>query len=80
MTTLNIKNGKRKIEITEEGGIKDQGLHREQGDTYWELEDKAARFIELGWAKCVDTGEQGERKPGANGKITPASTNTTANV
>ena len=31
--------------------------------------DEAQQYIDLGWAKDPETGEQGERKPGANGPL-----------
>lgn len=30
---------------------------------------EAQQYIDLGWAKDPETGEQGERKPGSNGPI-----------
>jgi len=44
-------------------------------ETYYEGDRKsfddaeASQYIALGWAKDPATGEQGERKPGANGPI-----------
>lgn len=36
----------------------------------------ADRYIRLGWCKDPETGEQGERRPGANGPVVPDSTRT----
>jgi hypothetical protein len=42
------------------------GAHRyETGDRASFPTDEAAEYIKLGWASCVQTGETGERVPGA---------------
>jgi len=43
----------------------------EEGDRKSFDDAVAARFISLGWAKDPQTGEQGERRPGAGGPIAP---------
>ena len=50
------------------------GRNRTEGDTTTEPAEDAARYIDNGWAQDAETGETGERKPGANGPIIPAST------
>lgn len=55
---------KRRVEITEETGIKDAGQHYEFGDLISLPIDKADLYIKMGWAKCAATGESGERRPG----------------
>ena len=55
----------RKIEITEPGGFLHGRDRLNEGEVRVLDEALANEFIRLGWAKCVDTGEQGERKPGA---------------
>ncbi len=35
-----------------------------EGDRHTFPEEEASEYIRLGWCKCVETGEQGERKPG----------------
>jgi hypothetical protein len=37
----------------------------EAGDRFSFPTEEANRYIGLGWAKCPETGEQGELKPGA---------------
>lgn len=54
----------RKLEITEDKLLLD-GVTYYAGDIKSFPADEADQYIELGWAKCVETGEQGERKPGA---------------
>jgi len=44
----------------------------EAGDRKAFPDDEAKQYIALGWAKDPVTGDQGERKPGANGPIVPA--------
>lgn len=63
----------RRIEVVEPGGFLDKGIKRNEGDVYSEDPDQAQYYIDLGWAKCVETGEQGERVEGPN-KIYPKST------
>ena len=54
----------RRIEITEER-LLDGHNEYFAGDIKSFPKAKADRWIDLGWAKDVETGEQGERKPGA---------------
>ena len=56
---------KKRIEVTEESGIKFGRTSLEFQDVVSIDTDLANTFIGYGWAKCVETGEQGERKPGA---------------
>lgn len=54
----------RKIEITEESlKLGTQAYYA--GDVKSFPKAEADEYIRLGWAKCVETGETGERKPGA---------------
>lgn len=54
----------RRIEITEEV-LKDGYETYYAGDIKSFPKAKADQWVELGWAKDVETGEQGDRKPGA---------------
>lgn len=54
----------RKIEITEET-LRDGTALYSKGDVKTVDDERAALWISLGWAKDAATGEQGERKPGA---------------
>lgn len=54
----------RRVEITE-NVLRDGSEDYHRGDVTWIDDEKAAQWISLGWAKDVETGEQGERKPGA---------------
>ena len=54
----------RKVEVTEER-LLDGTTEYVAGDIKTLPDDKAALWISLGWAKDAETGEQGERKPGA---------------
>ena len=54
----------RKIEITEPGGFLHGSDRFNEGEIRIVEEPWASEFIRLGWAKCADTGETGERKPG----------------
>jgi hypothetical protein len=54
----------RKVEVTEER-LLDGASEYLAGDIKTLPKAKADQWIALGWAKCVETGEQGERKPGA---------------
>jgi len=47
-----------------------------QGDIVSVEDSVASRWIELGWAKDVETGEMGTRVPGANGPVNPATVTT----
>lgn len=54
----------RKVEITEDV-LNDGTETYRRGDVKTLDDDKAAQWIGYGWAKDYETGEQGERKPGA---------------
>lgn len=54
----------RKIEITEDKLLLGANTYY-AGDVKSFPADEAAEYIRLGWAKCCETGETGERKPGA---------------
>lgn len=56
----------RQVEITEENGIRNGTNHWHKGDRATLPKAKADEFIRLGWAKCVATGEQGERVAGVH--------------
>lgn len=62
----------RKVEVTE-ARLLDGSTEYVAGDVKTLPDDKAALWISLGWAKCVETGETGERKPGAAAPISPES-------
>jgi hypothetical protein len=66
----------RRIEITEER-LLDGTEEYFAGDIKSFQKEKADRWVSLGWAKDVETGEQGERVPGANGLVTPTKVETT---
>lgn len=53
----------KRIEILEQ--IKEGILVRHEGDVVSIDDDLAQAYINAGLAKCVDTGEAGERKAGA---------------
>lgn len=53
----------KRIEILEQ--IKEGILVRHEGDVVSIDDDLAQAYINAGLAKCVDTGESGERKAGA---------------
>jgi hypothetical protein len=55
----------RKVEVTEER-LLDGASEYLVGDIKTLPKAKADQWVALGWAKCVETGEQGERKPGAS--------------
>lgn len=59
----------RRIEFTETVKLGTETY--EEGDRKSFPVEEASRYINLGWAKDPDTGEQGERKPGSNGPIVP---------
>lgn len=61
---------KRRIEITEER-MMDGAEEYLKNDIVTIDKAKADQWIEYGWAKCAQTGEQGKRKPGARA-VTPA--------
>ena len=54
----------RKLEITEEV-LKIGTQTYYQGDIKSFPKAEADEYIRLGWAKCVETGDTGERKPGS---------------
>ncbi|MGB0846968.1 MAG: hypothetical protein ACPGSM_09585 [Thiolinea sp.] len=54
----------RKIEITEDT-LKIGTQTYYAGDIKSFPKDEADEYIRLGWAKCCETGDQGERKPGS---------------
>lgn len=56
----------RKIEVVEPGGFLHNRDRYAFGDVRTIDAAIAGEFIRLGWAKCVDSGEQGERKPGSH--------------
>jgi hypothetical protein len=58
-----------RVEFTETVKIGTQTY--EAGDCLSFPDDEAQRYVDLGWAKNPETGEQGERKPGANGPVVP---------
>lgn len=60
----------RRLEITEDE-LLDGTIRYYKGDIKSFPKEKADRWIARGWAKDVETGEQGERKPGANGPVEP---------
>ncbi len=55
----------RRVEITEKV-LKVGRMEFHEGDTYSFDDEVAQQFIDLGWVKCCETGEQGERKPGSH--------------
>lgn len=56
---------KRRVEITEESGVKLGRLALCCGDIISLDADLAELVVSSGWGRDVVTGEQGERKPGA---------------
>lgn len=57
----------RRIEFTET--VRLGATTYEAGDRKAFPPDEAQQYIDLGWAKDPETGEQGERKPGSNGPL-----------
>lgn len=55
----------RQIEWTEENPVKVGKNEYAKGDRTTHPKEIADEFIRLGWAKCVKTGETGERIEGA---------------
>ncbi len=53
----------------ETGGFMDGAIKRSFGDIF--TAENGQYFIDLGWAKCVETGDQGVRVEGVS-KIQPA--------
>ena len=56
---------KKRVLITEEGGVKVGRLSFEFEDSLSLDADIADLIISNGWGKCAKTGDQGERKPGS---------------
>lgn len=54
---------KLKVEVVEPNGFMDGAIKREEGDIFTTV--NGAEYVRLGWCKNVETGEVGERKPGA---------------
>jgi hypothetical protein len=54
---------KRNVQFTET--VKLGTTCYEDGDVASFPKAEADQYIALGWCKCMETGEQGERKPGA---------------
>lgn len=61
----------RRVEITEAVLRDGQRVHTE-GDVVSVDDDKAQQWIDWGWARDPETGEQGERKPGVQ-RVKPRS-------
>lgn len=61
----------RKVEITE-AVLRDGQRVYTEGDVVSVDDNKAQQWIHWGWARDPDTGEQGERKPGAQ-RVKPES-------
>lgn len=59
-------DGKRFIEIVEEGGIKEGIVIRNKGDKYWANKDIGDAYVEAGLAEDCETGEIGERVEGVS--------------
>lgn len=57
---------KRKIEIIEEGGIKEGTIVREKGDICSIEKELADAYVNAGLARCVDSGECGTRVAGVS--------------
>tara|TARA_R110000851_G_scaffold311107_1_gene471148 strand:+ start:249 stop:473 length:225 start_codon:yes stop_codon:yes gene_type:complete len=57
---------KRRIEIVEDGGIKEGVDVRNKGDIYWANKEIGTAYIEAGLAKDAETGEIGERIEGVS--------------
>ncbi|MEZ0155273.1 MAG: hypothetical protein AB9Q22_10290 [Candidatus Reddybacter sp.] len=55
----------RQIEWVEEPFVRLESGDKFPGDRNTLPKAEADQYIDLGWAKCVETGEIGERKPGA---------------
>jgi len=55
--------GMRRVEVVEENGFLDGAIKREFGDVFSSL--LGDEYIRLGWCKCTETGESGERIAGA---------------
>ena len=55
----------RQVEWVEEPFVMIGAEKKLPGDRNTLPKGEADQYIDLGWAKCVETGETGERKPGA---------------
>lgn len=60
----------RLIEFTETVRLSG-GREYQEGSRDFFAPENAQQYINLGWAKDPETGEQGERKPGSNGPVKP---------
>jgi hypothetical protein len=63
----------KKVEVVEPNGVrgwafKADGVERYEGDVF--THPNGQHYIDLGWCKCVETGEVGERKTGVS-KLQP---------
>ncbi len=56
---------KKRVEITEHTGVKLGRLVLSEGDVVSLDSDIADLIVSSGWGRCMATGEQGERKEGA---------------
>ncbi len=54
---------KLKVEVVEPNGFMDGAVKREEGDVFTTV--NGAEYVRVGWCKNFETGEQGDRKPGA---------------
>lgn len=61
---------KKRIEVVEPDGFKVGPIHHECGDIF--TSEQGQHFIDLGWAKCCETGDCGKRIEGVS-KIKPDS-------
>ena len=61
----------RLIEFTELVRLPGNREYRDGARDHFPAEE-AQRYIDRGWAKDPETGEQGERTPGSNGPVKPA--------
>lgn len=52
----------RRVEVVEPNGFKEGYLTREFGDIF--TSQMGDEYVRLGWCKCVETGEIGERIEG----------------
>jgi len=59
-----------RVEIVEEDGIKVGKIHHLKGEVLVsdgiEQATQYSEWVQVGWAKDLDTGQQGERKAGPN--------------
>lgn len=54
---------RRKVEFLE--NVRIGHTQHEEGDICSFPKSEADQYIDIGWCKCCETGETGERKPGA---------------